>query len=221
MRSFWISSLADPLLRKRLEKTIHRESPPYAVLLLPPLRFILRRSVQIAEGLEAEHGVERVLRAARLRAMNYYCLVPHADRGLTLYAASPCSLSLCLSRDRSRKAQIAKNNIAPGWGEGENNRIGGDASGVAATTHGGGGVGTDRFAQKGRCVRLPSFLVPIVPGTVYFPRRAARADYIIIRNRDFNLNTSFCSRSLSRDYGKESNPDLSRILCAERFLFSL
>lgn len=54
----------------------------------PRLRFILRRSVQIAEGLEAARALcARALRAARLRAVNYYCLVPHAAAA-SRYAAS-------------------------------------------------------------------------------------------------------------------------------------
>lgn len=86
----------DPLPRKRLagfEKTIHRGSSPSP--LLPAFYFT-------ALGANCRRAARAALRAARLRAMNYYCLVPHAA---SRYAGS-------LSRARPRKAQIAKNNIA-------------------------------------------------------------------------------------------------------------
>lgn len=88
---------------------------------LPPrLRFILRRSVQIAEGLEAA----RALRAGPA------CCAPPGGELLLSRASRSRGLTLCGGLSlwaRPRKAQIAKNNIALD-GEGENNRIaGGDA----------------------------------------------------------------------------------------------
>lgn len=126
----------DPLPRKRFADP-KRQSASLWSLLPPPissLRFILRRSVQIAEELEA---------ARALRSADSACCAPPGDelllsrasRSRTSRGLSPCRLGL-------EKAQIAKNNIALD-GEGENNRIGSDAGGDGGGGCCGGGDGDD------------------------------------------------------------------------------